>query len=438
MTDPIPTRSSRTVEASRVHRRAYVDPGIFALELEHIFETTWIYVGHDSQIADAGDYYATTIGRQPVVMVRQEDGTIAVFYNRCPHKGTQLVPEGHGQLRYFRCGYHGWIFALDGSLRTRPLPGGYADPPAPGAAACQTHMSAVAASGSYRGFVFARLGLDGPSLEGWLGDVASSIDNMVDRAPAGRLEVTGGVLRYVHDCNWKFFVENLNDLMHPMVAHLSSVSAAKKVALSQGGPETRPAPALEILSPFANSYGFFESMGLTVFDNGHSYSGGTTSIHGAYSGIADYDAAMVAAYGEARANEIFSINRHNTVIYPSLTLKGPIQTIRVVKPLAVDKTLIESWTLRLVGAPESLLERSILYCNLINSSANLVGPDDHEAYRRQQQGLQIKEQPFVDMSRHFGAEKPGEAGGMQAPGTSDIAFRNQFRAWAALMPEHAL
>ena len=50
---------------------------------------------------------------------------------------------------------------------------------------------------------------------------------MVDRSPEGRLEVAGGVLRYMHDCNWKMYVENLNDAMHPMVAHESSAGTAK-------------------------------------------------------------------------------------------------------------------------------------------------------------------------------------------------------------------
>ena len=62
---------------------------------------------------------------------------------------------------------------------------------------------------SYRGFIFASLSEDAPDLKTWLGPTATSIDNMVDRSPVGKLEVTGGALRYNHDSNWKFFVENL-------------------------------------------------------------------------------------------------------------------------------------------------------------------------------------------------------------------------------------
>ena len=102
---------------------------------------------------------------------------------------------------------------------------------------------------NYRGFVFARLAPNGPSFEAYFGDSLTSIDNMVDRSPEGRLEVTGGVLRYLHDCNWKMFIENLNDTMHPMVAHESAAGTAKK--LWAGKPEDEPKPmAIEQFLPF--------------------------------------------------------------------------------------------------------------------------------------------------------------------------------------------
>jgi hypothetical protein len=142
---------------------------------------------------------------------------------------------------------------------------------------------------------------------------------------------------------------------------------------------------------------------------------------------------MEKAYGKARMQEILSINRHNTVVYPSFTCKGAIQTIRVVKPLAVDETLIESWTLRLAGAPEEMLQRSILYCNLINSSANLVGPDDQEAYHRLQHGLKAQGNDWVSLARYLGAETPNDEGGCSATGSSDLVFRNQFDAWRKYM-----
>ncbi len=411
-----------------VHRRVYTDPAIFDLEMDRLWHRTWIYVGHESQVKNPGDYFTTTIGRQPVILVRHKDGEIHVLYNRCAHKGAQLVGDNAGCVKAFRCCYHGWRFDTDGALLTIPLEGGYdntnfcRDNP-------DINVKKVPRYDSYRGFVFASLSVEGPDLKTWLGGVASSIDNMVDRAPDGELEITGGVLRYTHDSNWKFFVENLNDLMHAIVTHQSSSQTARIVAKRLMDDKDAVPWAVEIFSPFTNRYSFFEEMGLHAFDYGHSYSGGKVSIHSAYSDIPGYVDALEAAYGKEKTLDIFSENRHNTIFYPSATIKGPIQTMRVVKPISVDKTVIESWTFRLKGAPEAMTQRSILYCTLINSSANLVGPDDYESYHRLQHGLASQANDWVSMHRHLGKETVDESGAIEAEGTNDIVFRNQFKAW---------
>jgi hypothetical protein len=121
--------------------------------------------------------------------------------------------------------------------------------------------------------------------------------------------------------------------------------------------------------------------------------------------------------------------RHNTVYYPSLTIKGAIQTIRVIRPIAVDRTLIESYTLRLVGAPDSLLERSVMYTRLINAPTSVVGHDDLHCYRAIQEGLAAEGNEWVSLHRNC---VDGEAEGLvgQHNGTNEIAMRGQFRAWA--------
>ena len=105
----------KLVEPDRVHRSIYTDPTIFQLEMERIFEHTWIYVGHDSQVPDPGDYYATVIGRQPVIMVRHTDNKVKVLYNRCAHKGAMLVGDTCGNVQQFSCGYHGWCYDTMGA-----------------------------------------------------------------------------------------------------------------------------------------------------------------------------------------------------------------------------------------------------------------------------------------------------------------------------------
>jgi benzoate/toluate 1,2-dioxygenase alpha subunit len=426
---------SDLVREDAVHRSVYTDPDIFELEMQRIWGRAWIYIAHESQIPNKGDFVTTDLARQPVLLVRHDEETYNLFFNRCAHKGAKVCEQvsGRAKARLLRCAYHGWTYDTEGTCRH--ITGGDAayeaigqDRRSPG-----MNLQKVPGLASYRGFIFASLDPDAPELATWLGATATSIDNMVDRSPEGKLEITGGVLRYNHDSNWKFFVENLNDMMHAMIAHQSSAQTAQILGKKLFGNDGDLPSEIEILSPFAEKENFFEEMGVHAFQNGHSYSGGKTSIHAGYSLGSEYQEAMEAAYDKDRLAQIMSTNRHNTVIYPNFTLKGAIQTIRVVKPISVNQTVIESWTLRLVGAPDEMLQRSILYCNLINSSGNLVGPDDREAYYRLQHGLETQANDWVAMSRYLGSEVPNDEGGYSATGSSDIVHRGQFSAWKDYM-----
>ncbi len=426
--DPASIRA--LVQPDRVHRDVYTDPDVFALEMEQLWANTWVFVGHDSQIPAEGDYFTTTVGLQPVMMVRQRDGSVRVMRNRCSHKGAKLVSDGAGNVGTLLplpvprldlpAGRRVARRADEGRLRQHQLRAvrrrarpGRGDQP------CLPRVRVRPAVGGGAGF------------DEYFGGSLSSIDYLADRSPEGELEVVGGVLRYMHDSNWKMFVENLNDTMHPMVAHESAAGMAKKLWADK--PEDEPKPmAIEQLVPFASGYGFFDKMGVRVFENGHSYSGVHFSIHSSYSKMPDYEAAMVAAYGEERARDILGTVRHNTVYYPSLTIKGAIQSIRVVRPVAVDKTVVESWTFRLKGAPEEILHRTITYNRLINSPMSIVGHDDQYCYRVIQEGLAADGNEWVNLQRDW---DPAEVGppDLTVNGTSEISMRNQFRAWTRFM-----
>lgn len=421
------------VRKDKVHRDVYTDPAIFALEMERIWGRAWIYVGHESQVKKPGDYFATTIGTQSVIMTRHKDNKVHVLFNRCSHKGAQLIGDSCGHAQQLRCVYHGYVFDTDGSLLHIPKEEGYEGSDYNKGKA-ETNVQQVARVDSYRGLVFASLSKEGQDLASWLGGAAASIDNLADRSPVGEIEIAGGCLRYVHDSNWKMFVENLNDAMHPMVVHQSSSGTAKRVFDDLKMDKNDVPFELEMLAPFTSDYDFFEEMGLTAWHNGHSVTGGNFSIHSDYSPIPGYTEALIDAYGKEKTREILSVNRHNTVVYPSFTLKGVITSIRVVKPIAVNKTVIESWVFRQVAAPEELFHRSITYCNLINSQANLVGPDDQEAYHRMQHGLETKDNnEWVSQHRYLDMDKVDADGTKNARGTSDMVFRHQFETWLGYM-----
>ncbi len=420
-------RVAALVRDNAVHRDLYISEEIFEIELAHLFPNSWVFVGHDSQVPEAGDYYTTEIGRVPVVMIRGEDDEVRVLQNRCAHKGARVAGAVHGNCgKFLRCPYHGWAFRHDGSILAIPGKEGYENT---GMAECPSGrgMLPVGQMRNYRGFVFACLNADGPEFESYFGDSLSSIDNMVDRAPAGRLEVAGGVLRYLHDCNWKMFVENLNDTMHPMVAHESSAGTARRLWARQ--PADAPKPmVIEQFVPFVSGYDVFDKMGVRIYPNGHSYSGAKFSIHSNYSAVSDYDQCMIDAYGQERAAQILGEVRHNTVYYPSFTIKGAIQAVRIARPIAANRTMIESWTFRLVGAPPELLQRTLMYSRLINAPTSVVGHDDLHCYRAIQEGLQAPGNEWVSLHRRF---DPRERDGMAGvyDGNTELSMRSQFAAW---------
>jgi benzoate/toluate 1,2-dioxygenase alpha subunit len=419
------------VREQEVHRDVYVSEEVFQLEMEHMFPNSWVYVGHDSQVPNAGDYFGTTIGTQPVLLVRHTDGKVHVLHNRCPHKGTRITSETCGNTgKFFRCPYHAWSFKTDGSLLAIPLKKGYENTgfeqshAAPG-------MAPVRHVHNYRGFVFAKINDGGLDFEEFFGESLSSFDNMIDRSPVGQLKVAGGVLRYMHNCNWKMLVENQTDTCHPMVAHESSAGTAVEV-WKKAPPGTKKPMAVEIIAPFMSPYEFFENMGIRIWDNGHGHTGVHHSIHSDYSAVPGYFEKMTAAYGEARAKAILDENRHNTVYFPNIMIKGPIQLLRQFKPIAANKTLVESWTFQLVDAPDMLLERTLMYNRLINAPTSIVGHDDLEMYERAQEGLHSNGNEWVNLQRLYSPDEAGQTN-VAINGTSEWPMRHQFRAWTKFM-----
>lgn len=141
---------------------------------------------------------------------------------------------------------------------------------------------------------------------------------------------------------------------------------------------------------------------------------------------------MVAAYGEARAKAILGEVRHNTVYFPNVMIKGPIQLLRIFRPLAADKTLVESYTYRLVDAPDMLLERTQMYNRLIERPTSVVGHDDLEIYERAQEGLHSNGSEWVNIQRLYDPAEKDQPVAV-TNGTTEWQMRNQFRAWAKFM-----
>lgn len=416
------------VEADRVHRRVYTDPDIFALEIERIFARAWIYVGHESQAPNPGDFITTTVARQPVVMIRHDDGTIRVLRNRCGHRGAMVVTQRRGHVQLLRCAYHGWTYRRDGTLNQIPLADGYAGTsfdrcdPAHG-------MPALPRVASYRGFVFASLAADGPDLETFLGPARAALDNMIERAPDGEIEVAGGCYRTVQRNNWKIYLENLHDGLHPMIVHQASVDASRELIESQGG-QSAPLP-LEIVAANGQNYRQMGELQVACHERGHSDMRGFRRTRSDDPDFLAYVAALERRLGPEGAEAVLSENRHNAMFYPSMSVHPAWLQLRVILPEAVDRTRVEIWCFRLKGAPPSMLRRTITFANTVHSPASIIKADDLEAYERVQDGLAGDGPEWVSVHRRRGTD----------PAVSDALdehfIRNQYRAWLGYMDRAA-
>lgn len=420
------------VRDDSVHKSVYTDPDLFQLEMDRIYGHAWIYVGHESQVPNVGDFHATRIGDQDVIMVRAADNSVHVLYNRCPHKGAQLVPaESDGNTgRFFRCPYHAWTFQLDGAHLAAPMRAGFEgtnfDPKSPEFAMRQLARVAI-----YRGFVFASQAEKGPGLEDFLGGVKSSIDNMCDRSPVGEVEVAGGIFRVMQPSNWKVFYENLHDTMHARVTHESSYISAREQAEAIGNMPLE----LHIMDGNGEPYTFWEKLDLHAFDYGHGYMEGIFNpgaIETDPVSRAHFE-SLVQAYGRERALAILGENRHNTIIYGSGSPHTVFQQFRVIRPVSVDRTRVEIQVFRLKGAPEEVFKRGLMYANLINSPSSNVMPDDLEVYNRCQLGNETHGGDWVSQHRYAGTDKTVPGGMVSVNGTSELPMRNQFHAWKQYM-----
>src|SRR4051812_38855114 len=94
----------------RVHTDAFCDPQVFELEMKYIFERVWNFLGLESQIPKAHDFFTTAIGRTPVLVSRDAKGGLGAFVNACRHKGATVCRSESGNSKFHVCAYHGWAY----------------------------------------------------------------------------------------------------------------------------------------------------------------------------------------------------------------------------------------------------------------------------------------------------------------------------------------
>ena len=413
---------SRLVEPHRVHRSIYVDPEIFAEEMDKIFGGTWVYLAHESQVPEPNDFMTTRLGLRPVIVTRDSDGDLRALFNRCAHRASIVCQDECGSAKRFQCPYHGWTYSNRGDLVNVPFPAGYPED----FDNAEHGLLQVPRLATYRGLIFATLSPDAPSLRDWLGPAAPLIGEFVDRSPTGRIELRNRQ-RMIYQGNWKLAWDNAGDGLHPTFAHRSFLVLNER---QHGGSKS--------LSQFKSSpddtgmYGEDLGHGHMFVDQRPGLSKSFWETQRPVPGREWYAERIEAKYGDSSAEvkELAPGSMINLSIFPNLLIKG--NHIETIDPISVAETRLHTWVAAAADAPE---EVNVLRMRIAEDFPSLGNPDDLELFERCQLGLGIAEIEWIDMSKGFGdpAEEVSDEGVRRGPVTHEVPMRGYIRAWRELM-----
>jgi len=418
----------------RVSRTIFSDPAIFEREIRQIYERTWIFLGLESQVAHPHDFLATTIGRHPVLVTRDGQGTLRGLINACRHRGAVLCPVESGNRRLHVCPYHGWTYGSDG--RNCVIPdresGRY------GAAFDREEhdLLPVPAFGSYRGFIFGCLAPDAPSLTEWLGEARFFLDLVADQGTEG-LETVPGRSVWTFMANWKVQVENGDDYYHILRTHASYVEIVKR--RQTGHSRNRDVVAPDWASRVSGHAGAY------TFDYGHTLSWSDDPRPEQRPLFRNFD-AIRRRVGDLRAS--WMLRNRNLTLYPSLHVGDATSLmLRVIRPLAVDRTETRIHCLAPIGEPPEVRERRIRQHEDAFGPASLANPDDHAVYESCQGGYRARSPRWLqgyqrgiaavqqggDALAHESGLKPATSlhGAYQVQ--NEVAFHGGYREWMRLM-----
>ena len=209
------TAETFAAEAKTLAQQYFVSPEVFAEEQDRIFSKQWVLVGHQSQVAEAGDYFVAVVAGESLIIVRDKDGELHGFYNVCRHRGTRLREDRNGHLAAIQCPYHAWTYGLDGRLIGAP----HMDQVAGfDKADYSLHAANLALS---EGFIFVNLADSPASLEQWFAPLAGKFSRW--DLPALR---SAKRIEYDVRANWKLIFENYSECYHCPGVHpeLSKIS----------------------------------------------------------------------------------------------------------------------------------------------------------------------------------------------------------------------
>jgi phenylpropionate dioxygenase-like ring-hydroxylating dioxygenase large terminal subunit len=404
----------------RVHRSVYAEPAVFEEEMVRIFGGTWVYLLHESEIADPGDFRTLRIGRRPVIVTRGDDGSVHALLNRCTHRGAVLCTAASGSSRRFQCAYHGWTFANDGRLTAITYPDGYRESLDRDAYA----LGRFPRVESYRGFVFGSVRADVEPVAEWLGPARPVLDWAIDSLPPARM-LRAATFEYRG--NWKLQNDNNGDMYHTPFTHRSTLTMTRERHGSG-----------KLLDHFT---GDRSPMVVRNFGRGHKMIDQRAVIGSPWArtrplpGTENQADRLAARLGEAEARRFLDYigqSGINLVIYPNLHVRGN-GSLYVYEPVAVNRTLVHTFVALLEDGPP---EVNSLRMRFAEDFVTLGNRDDGEVFERIQDGLtNAYESEWVDVSRGWrtGRERAEPDGSLIGNVSDETGIRGAYEEWWRLM-----
>jgi phenylpropionate dioxygenase-like ring-hydroxylating dioxygenase large terminal subunit len=404
------------VKHDRVHTSLYTDPAIFDDEMDKVFYSTWVWVGHASEIPEAGSFKTTYVGKQPVIVARDRKMKVHVLLNRCRHRGATVCEHKKGKTASFVCPYHGWSYATDGSLRGVPHPEGYADILEKG-----DHPLVGLRVEEYAGMIFATFKDDIEPLDTYLGAAKKWMDLFMKQG-GGYPVKAGNAHRFRFPGNWKIQLENTTDAYHFPLVHKSFLSSVDQQTLD--------------MLDFVEGSGYVEDLG-----NGHSV---MVMIPELVDLEANLDAPIPARFEELAQQlrekhseeEVRRIVRavggsgFNLNIFPNIACS--MAFFRVLQPIAVDETEIHHVVLTMDGGPVEANRARLRMHEHFQGPMGFGTPDDSEAWERVQKGAGAGKDLWILLNRGLPKEIETEDG-RRSDVSAETGMRAAYQQWKKLM-----
>jgi p-cumate 2,3-dioxygenase subunit alpha len=399
----------------KVARRNFVDPEILAAEKQRIFEHSWLYLGHGSELAKPGDFLTRNVAGRGILFARDGKGEPRALLNTCPHRGMQVCREKKGSAKSFQCFYHGWIFGLDGKLRSQPDAESYNDD----FKTLETsNMTPVPRFESYRDFYFVSFDRNIVSLSDYLAGAKEYIDLICDQTDAG-MSIVPGTQEYSIRANWKLLTENSVDGYHASTTHASYFDyLGKTTDMALGDPANRPP-----------GYGYDLGNGHAVIEYPAPWGRPVAQWISAWGekGRAEIDAIynnLVRRHGEERAKRISKLNR-NMFIFPNLVINDIMAVVvRTIWPVSASHMQVRAWQIAPVTETAGPRERRLEAFLTFLGPGGFATPDDVEALESCQAGFAASGVRWNDVSRGMNRE---------ALTVDELQMRAFWRRWAQMM-----